>query len=796
MKKLVLFLLLPIFVSFAQISISTGSNVSENFNSMGTSATAALPANWKVDKNTSVQTLGNYSLALNITERRGGTNENSSMANGIYNFGLGDASLAIDRCVGGQSSSSSSKSVNIYSYFKNNGTSAITQLDLSYDVFRFRNGTNTAGFSIQLYYSMDGVNWISAGSNFLSSFSGPNADNNGAAIVPMETKRILNQTLAGLSISQNQVLYLAWNYSVTTGTTTSNAQPLGIDNFVMNNILSGGSVTAPSAPIVSAATNISSASFTANWNSSVGATSYLLDVSSSENFSSFIPEFENKNVGNKVFFDVTSLNANSKYYYRVRASNSIGISPYSNTISVTTSPIVTSVQFNGIADAVSKSAGVYNLNLSITNPHPSNQTKCVVTFIPDSSSASSSYLNNFSTQTVTFPAGSSANQKVIFTIANNGIAEPAKKAFLQIQNVTGGSSAVAGSQSKFYLSITSGVDNSYYSNISQNLTGSELKTALYNLIKNNTKFPYTDSGTDVWKILKVADEDPKNISNIIAIYSGLSIPKDPQSYWNREHVWSQSHGNFGTVTGAGTDAHHLRPENPNINSLKSNLDFDNGGSLVTNGGGSKYDNDSWEPRDEVKGDVARMIFYMATRYQGDLGEPKLQIVDYIPSSPNKEPMYGKLSTLLLWNAQDPPSDFELNRNNVIYFYQKNRNPYIDHPEWVNKIWGNSTNVSDKDGSIETDFELFQNYPNPFNPETTISYKIAKNSFVTLKLYDLLGSEIATLVNEYLHAGSYSSKFSNFSSGTQGAKYSLPSGIYIYKLTAGSYSSTKKLVLLK
>ncbi|PKL83212.1 MAG: hypothetical protein CVV24_06055 [Ignavibacteriae bacterium HGW-Ignavibacteriae-3] len=693
MKKILLFLLIPFIISSAQISISAGGgNIIENFNGMGTSATATLPVNWRVDKNTTVRTLGNYSSALNSTERRGGINENSSMANGIYNFGLGDAASATDRAVGGQSSSTSSKSVNLYAYFKNVGTSTISQLDLSYDIMRFRNGSNPVGFSVQLYYSNDGATWTSAGQSFLSSFS-PNADNNGASIVPMEAKNILNQTLNGLTIPQNGSLYLAWNYSVTSGSTTSNAQALGIDNFVMNNI--GGSSTAPAAAAAVAATSITQTGFMANWNSSSGATGYFLDVSTSSSFSSYLSGYENKNVGNVLNFNVTNLNINTTYYYRVRASNSFGTSVNSNTISVSTLAQITFVQFKGISDAVIKSAGTYTIDLSITDPSITTATTCAVTFIADSSTATASYLNDFSTQTVTFPAGSSANQQVVFTIKDNGVVEPAKKAFLQIQNVSGGSAALAGTISKFKLSITSGVNNAYYAGIPSGLAGAALKTALYNLIKGHTKYPYTDSNptkTDVWKMLRAADEDPKNPDNVIGIYSGLSIGKDPQTYWNREHVWSKSHGPFSeTVPGAGTDGHHLRPENPTVNSTKSNLDFDNGGILVPNGGGSKYIvGTSWEARDEVKGDIARMIFYMATRYQGESGEPNLQVVDYIPSSPNNQPLYGKLSTLLAWNHQDPPDAFEMNRNNTIAFYQGNRNPYIDHPEWVSSVFGSAT----------------------------------------------------------------------------------------------------------
>ncbi|MCX6169636.1 MAG: endonuclease [Ignavibacteriales bacterium] len=797
MKKFLFLILFPFVISFAQISIAPGIEVTENFNSLLTIASATLPAHWKVDKLTSVRTVGNYSAAGNTTNYAGGTNLSLSAGNGIYNFGIGAATTATDRAIGGLSSGGGSQSVNIYSYFKNTGTQTLTQVDLSYDVMRFRNGSNAAGFSIQLYYSTNGTTWTSADSNFVTSFP-TNIDNTGSPTVPIETKKILNQPLSGLSILQNGSFYLAFNYSVTTGTTTSNAQAIGIDNFVMNNI--GGTTTAPNATAALAASNITATSFTANWNSSASATSYLLDVSTSSDFSNFITDFENKDAGNITSATVTSLMPGTKYYYRVKAKNSFGTSDTSNSISVTTLDIITHVQFNGISDAVAKSNGVYNLELTITDPDVTNATTCSVIFISDSSTAKTSYLNNDSTWTVIFPAGSSANQNIALTISDNGISEIPKKAYFLIQNVTGGSLAHTGSISNFRLSITSGTDNSYYTTITQGLTGEELKTELHNLIKNNSiKFSYDY----VWTMDKAADEDPKNYNNVIGIYSGISMAKNQQAnIWNREHVWSKSHGDFGTDIGAGTDGHHLRPENSNVNSLKSNLDFDNGGNLVPNGGGSKYiAGTSWEPRDETKGDVARMIFYMATRYNGDVaGEPNLQIVNYVPSpdTPNDslKGFYGKLSTLLQWNLQDPPDAFEMNRNNVIYYYQHNRNPYIDHPEWITSIWGLPNDVKENYGDQTiSNFVLYQNYPNPFNPSTVISYQLPTSSFVSLKVFDILGREIIRLINGVQNAGLHNTTFSSLNS-------KLTSGIYIYTINARSVSGGKefhksaKFVLLK
>lgn len=136
----------------------------------------------------------------------------------------------------------------------------------------------------------------------------------------------------------------------------------------------------------------------------------------------------------------------------------------------------------------------------------------------------------------------------------------------------------------------------------------------------------------------------------------------------------------------------MRPADASVNSAKNNRDFSTGVTQYIDGSGPTQcftDTDIWEPRDEVKGDVARMIFYMATRYEGENGEVDLEIVDYVNTAPSNEPYYGKLSTLLLWHQNDPVDEWEQDRNDIIYYsYQGNRNPYIDHPEYVNYIWGN------------------------------------------------------------------------------------------------------------
>ncbi|MCX4734093.1 endonuclease I family protein [Streptomyces sp. NBC_01363] len=228
------------------------------------------------------------------------------------------------------------------------------------------------------------------------------------------------------------------------------------------------------------------------------------------------------------------------------------------------------------------------------------------------------------------------------------------------------------------------LDDTYYQD-ALGKTGTQLKSALHAIISNQTKLSYSQ----VWDALKVTDEDPANSSNVILLYTGRSQSKNSNGGavgdWNREHVWAKSHGNFGTATGPGTDIHHLRPEDVTVNSIRGNKDFDNGGSAVSGAPGNYTDSDSFEPRDAVKGDVARMLLYMAVRYEGDDSFPDLEPNDKV--SNGSAPNIGRLSVLKAWSQEDPPDTFEKRRNDVIFDqYQHNRNPFIDHPEWVESIW--------------------------------------------------------------------------------------------------------------
>lgn len=204
--------------------------------------------------------------------------------------------------------------------------------------------------------------------------------------------------------------------------------------------------------------------------------------------------------------------------------------------------------------------------------------------------------------------------------------------------------------------------SAYYETL-EGLTGIALKTQLANIISVMSHISYDNARY----ILDITDRDPNNANNannVILVYNRDSV-YGPWSTggttWNREHIWPQSLLGSASVS----DLHNLKPANPSINSSRGNKSFMNkigGGSYGAVGTG-------WYPGDDDKGDVARIVFYMNVRWDLDIS------------------LVGDLETLKQWHIDDPVDDFEVNRNDVIYSYQSNRNPFIDYPHLVAEIYG-------------------------------------------------------------------------------------------------------------
>ena len=286
----------------------------------------------------------------------------------------------------------------------------------------------------------------------------------------------------------------------------------------------------------------------------------------------------------------------------------------------------------------------------------------------------------------------------------------------------------------------------YYASVDPT-NATTLRNTLHDIIKVAISFPYSNGASqDTWEILSFADEDHNtavdvnpNVSEAVwMVYKNNSYTYNGggQQPYNREHTWPQSRGfhedDMGTDNSARTDAHHLMMSDKDYNYIRNNKYYDNcdpsndvtctnnvsagddtniqtveysgtvSGPAVGGNTGSTYPgNSNWTNNSvfEVwnfrKGDIARAMFYMDVRYEASQMdpassppqmEPDLILTNDVSQLNAGGPYMGLLSTLLEWHTLDPVDDIERERNEVVYSYQQNRNPFIDHPEWVECIF--------------------------------------------------------------------------------------------------------------
>lgn len=253
------------------------------------------------------------------------------------------------------------------------------------------------------------------------------------------------------------------------------------------------------------------------------------------------------------------------------------------------------------------------------------------------------------------------------------------------------------------------IPSGYYSTATG--TGYALKTQLYNIIKGHTDNGY--AGLYITYQTSDIDNFYENDGTVLDMYSENPSGTDPYNYsiattqrcgsyvkegdcYNREHIIPQSV--FSEKAPMVSDAHFITPTDGKVNGIRSNHPHgvvntptyisQNGGKLGSNST-SGYSGTVFEPINEFKGDIARMYFYFATRYENTIAGYSYPMFD---GSSNKAFTTAFLNILLAWNAQDPVSAREIARNNAIYARQNNRNPYIDHPEYVNQIWNPSADT--------------------------------------------------------------------------------------------------------
>ena len=343
-----------------------------------------------------------------------------------------------------------------------------------------------------------------------------------------------------------------------------------------------------------------------------------------------------------------------------------------------------------------------------------------------------------------------------------------------------------------YGLVTPTIPSGYYDSL-EGLSGAALKQAVQDIIAN--PLVRLHSYADIWDIIRTADQNPANSNQVWCMYIESPMAKLDQQVgssivgkWNREHIFCQSRGgfevssndsadgiNFWSSTSAASvvdgvsDAHHIRAENGQENSSRNNKNFGTTTSATVYAGPSNSQG-SWH------GDVARSLFYMAVRFNGlnvVNGDPS----EYLPSTTTSSGNIGDLATLLNWNTTDPRDDFEMNRNNYIYTWQMNRNPFIDYPLLANYIFG--ANFGQSWSASLTSQNPVQNkivvYPNPAEDYLIIS-GLEGNAIA--KIYTLTGQLIQRV------------EFENEIKLNLNCK----AGMYLVTITNGSQTTTKKIIV--
>ncbi len=324
----------------------------------------------------------------------------------------------------------------------------------------------------------------------------------------------------------------------------------------------------------------------------------------------------------------------------------------------------------------------------------------------------------------------------------------------------------------------------YYDSLN-GLSGTALKQEIQNIIANPNLVQAQSYG-DVYDILKDADQNPANSSQVWLIYTEEGRSKLDQQFsssiigkWNREHIYAQSRGGFtdGTsgfadginvwlptgpndILTGHSDAHHIRAVDGSENSSRNNKNY-----------GTEYNGPSGSTSNAWKGDVARSLFYMAVRYNG------LNVVNGNPAE-SPDGFIGDLATLLNWNALDTADDFEMNRNNIVYNWQKNRNPFIDMPNLVNYVFGNNTGQPWSNTlSVSKTEEILQVKMHP-NPATNFIAIDGLINQANIEIFNTIGEKV----------------YNNIYNLYEKLNFNLVSGIYLVKIFSEDKLVVKKLIV--
>jgi len=342
----------------------------------------------------------------------------------------------------------------------------------------------------------------------------------------------------------------------------------------------------------------------------------------------------------------------------------------------------------------------------------------------------------------------------------------------------------------FSVFVLAEIPPGYYDNAA-GLTGTQLKTALHNIIKNHLIMSYSN----LEDYLPKTDSKPNG--KVWDMYSDIPGGTAPYQFnfsqacgeynsendcWNKEHSFPQSW--FNSMAPMKSDLFHVCPTDGWVNNKRSNYPYgDVGTASWTSQNGSKvgpcsnpgYSNVVFEPIDSFKGDFARSYFYMAVRYYTESnGWPGSDMVT------GSEPKPWALAVLKAWSILDPVSTKERNRNDSIYLIQHNRNPFIDNPQWIDSVWNGPSAV------FENDVPLIKPYiyPNPTNENFSIDYYSNNIENIEISLYSIEGKII---IKKY-----FNKETNNFS--TSFDLSNIPKGVYFVKFLTKNNCFVSKLII--
>lgn len=328
--------------------------------------------------------------------------------------------------------------------------------------------------------------------------------------------------------------------------------------------------------------------------------------------------------------------------------------------------------------------------------------------------------------------------------------------------------------------------------------GYELKSQLKNIIdevNDGNGQPFHDISvtySQLWTLYETSDVRPDG--KVWEMYSDCDFTfvtdqdngtggQTECDLFNREHSFPRSWFNNDSDHPIFDDPFHVIPSDKKVNAERGNLAFGEvQNASYTSLNGSKRGSSSipgptgevFEPADEYKGDIARGFFYLAVRYQDDIGSWEANDSDgdsMLDGSSDKVFEPWALNMLYNWHINDPVSQKEIDRNNAIFAHQDNRNPFIDNEQYVQDIWQNFLSIDIIENLTEVSL-----YPNPVK---TDKFYITTTSEVNIRIFDVLGKLVL------IH---------NITPNENEVDVSdLNNGVYLVRINTGNQSVTKKLI---